>query len=131
MILTMKSDIYSFGMIIWEVLTGQIPWNELQNTSHLISIKVLKGNHSKQTKEQRTKMNNKLKGERPKIPSSCPKWMKQLLLEMWQIHPNMIPIATRVVLLLHPTLLISLCNKPITPLLTLKLTQQQSTTEHK
>ena len=43
MILTMKSDIYSFAMIIWEVLTGQIPWFQFQQTSHLIPIKVLKG----------------------------------------------------------------------------------------
>ena len=58
-----KCDIYSFGMVCYEVLTGHQPFYE---TSSLAEIKKMV-----------------LKGMRPKLPNQCPGQLKRLIEKCW------------------------------------------------
>ena len=57
-----QGDIFSFGVIAWELITGQVPW---ENMMYLDVIQVV------------------LKGERLPIPEKCPEKFKELLHKCW------------------------------------------------
>ncbi|XP_074555905.1 uncharacterized protein LOC141811752 [Curcuma longa] len=65
--LTDKADVYSFGMICFELLTGKIPFED----NHLRGDKMSK---------------NIRAGERPLFPSQCPKYLTNLTRRCW--HPD-------------------------------------------
>ncbi len=67
---TKASDIYSFGVLLWEMQTGQIPWKDLDNDA--IKQKVLAG-------------------ERPSISQEiCEPW-RTLIKDCWQADPTQRP----------------------------------------
>lgn len=67
-----KSDVYSYGMICFEVLTGKVPFDD----SHL----------------QGDKMSRNIRaGERPLFPFPLPKYMTSLTKKCWHGDPNLRP----------------------------------------
>lgn len=69
---TEKADVYSFGMICFELLTGKVPFED----SHL----------------QGEKMSRNIKaGERPLFPFQSPKYLVNLTKKCWQTNPSQRP----------------------------------------
>ncbi|KAL2940623.1 Light-sensor Protein kinase [Bienertia sinuspersici] len=67
-----KADVYSFGMLCFEVLTGKVPFED----GHL----------------QGDKMSRNIKaGERPLFPFALPKYLANLTKRCWQTDPNQRP----------------------------------------
>ncbi|XP_074573175.1 RAF-like serine/threonine-protein kinase PRAF isoform X2 [Curcuma longa] len=66
--LTDKADVYSFGMICFELLTGKVPFED----DHLQGDKMSK---------------NIRAGERPLFPSQCPKYLANLTRRCWHSDP--------------------------------------------
>ena len=68
---TEKVDVYAYGMILWEMLTEQVPFKG--KTSVQVAIAVCNNN------------------ERPAIPPSCPTTLKNLIQMCWQRDPEKRP----------------------------------------
>lgn len=71
-----KADVYSYGIILWEMLTGDVPYRGLSDAQ--IAVQVCK-NHS-----------------RPKIPRNCPQNMAKFIKICWSDmdkRPDFITIA--------------------------------------
>jgi len=66
-----KSDIFSFGMVLWEMLTGQIPFGD--DTNPLMVHQLVDG------------------GERPFIPASCHPEFARLIRACWEGDPDKRP----------------------------------------
>ncbi|XP_008798680.2 mitogen-activated protein kinase kinase kinase 7-like [Phoenix dactylifera] len=69
---TEKADVYSFGMICFELLTGKIPFED----NHLQGDKMSK---------------NIRAGERPLFPFQCPKYLTSLTKRCWHANPSQRP----------------------------------------
>lgn len=66
---TEKVDVYSFGILLWECLTGQIPWHDVPSPMQIIYyVGVL--------------------NQRPKMPVIAPENLKQLIQECWKENPK-------------------------------------------
>ncbi|XP_033125782.1 mitogen-activated protein kinase kinase kinase 20-like [Anneissia japonica] len=59
-----KSDVYSLGIVIWELLTGEIPYGQADNQYQIMYLVAEKG-------------------ERPLIPEDCPQLLRRLILSCW------------------------------------------------
>lgn len=64
-------DVYSFGIVLWEILTAEIPFKGLQGFQ---VAWIVVENH-----------------ERPIIPSSCPQQLSNLIQQCWQGDPAFRP----------------------------------------
>jgi len=72
---TEKIDIYSFGIVLWELISREVPFDEYYDE--------LKWN---------TILEDKIiKGLRPTIPSECPNEMKDLISDCWSDDPKKRP----------------------------------------
>ncbi|KAH0644416.1 hypothetical protein KY284_032300 [Solanum tuberosum] len=69
---TEKADVYSFGMICFQILTGKVPFDE----GHLQGEKVVR---------------NIRAGERPLFPYPSPKYLVNLTRRCWHANPNLRP----------------------------------------
>eukprot|EP01114_Cavostelium_apophysatum_P020971 TRINITY_DN7184_c0_g1_i2.p1 TRINITY_DN7184_c0_g1~~TRINITY_DN7184_c0_g1_i2.p1 ORF type:complete len:727 (-),score=197.56 TRINITY_DN7184_c0_g1_i2:30-2210(-) len=68
--LTPKTDVYSFGMILWELLTGGSPYDTLEIESFEELIDEICH-----------------KGTRERIPKDCPPSLRHLILSCWKAEP--------------------------------------------
>src|SRR5213080_4477662 len=73
---TKKSDIYSFGMIMWEFTTGKKPFYDRPHNHHLIL--------------------DILKGKRPQITDDTPEFYAKLMKKCWDHNPENRPTAEEI-----------------------------------
>ncbi|GBG60880.1 hypothetical protein CBR_g16001 [Chara braunii] len=72
-----KVDVYSFGIIMWELLTGLIPFDGLPTVQAAVSI-----------------VN---KNTRPELPDACPASLRAMITECWSPDPEKRPEFSSVV----------------------------------
>merc|ERR1712129_466165 len=73
----MASDIYSFGITIWEIMTGQQPFADVEPIEVAIHVSVM--------------------GRRPECYGSIPQKVQNLLKKMWHKEPMQRPNAEQIV----------------------------------
>ena len=66
-----KTDVHSFAMVCYEILTGRPPFSSVEYTSE-VKKKVLHG-------------------DRPQLPSQCPSKLKALIEKCWSVKPETRP----------------------------------------
>ncbi|KAL2612981.1 hypothetical protein R1flu_024673 [Riccia fluitans] len=66
-----KTDVYGFGIVLWELFTGHMPYEEMSAIQAAFAVA-----H---------------KHTRPAIPDSCPRPLKQLMEECWAENPEKRP----------------------------------------
>lgn len=68
-----KSDVFSFGVVVWEIVTRLLPWSEFTpvQASHAVA-----------------------KGQRLAIPEDCPSILKDIMLLCWREDARRRPEAT-------------------------------------
>ncbi|KQK09711.1 tyrosine-protein kinase abl-1 [Brachypodium distachyon] len=76
-----KVDVYSFGLILWEMLTGSVPYDDL--TPFQAAFAVFD------------------KNVRPTIPVSCPAALRLLIEQCWALQPDKRPEFWQIVQLLE------------------------------
>jgi TPR repeat protein len=74
---TPASDVYAFGIVMWEALTAQIPYQKEEFNTDQISGFVLAG-------------------KRPDIPDGTPNWYQQLMKRCWSQNPQDRPKAEEI-----------------------------------
>lgn len=67
-----KIDVYSFGVILWECWTGQVPWLEADTPMHIVAMV---GMHKK----------------RLRIPDDMPRSLATLIRSCWRFDPRQRP----------------------------------------
>jgi serine/threonine protein kinase len=70
-----KVDIYSLGIVLWELMTGMVPFAELSEFMVVSQV---------------------VAGARPKIPQDLPAPLRRLLKAMWHRNPSRRPSADQV-----------------------------------
>lgn len=78
--ITEKVDVYSMGIILWELVTRDIPF--FHHESHDEFVKCIC-----------------FQGERPEIPSWCPRRFQKIMLASWQKDPKCRPSMEELVFL--------------------------------
>lgn len=79
-VLSEKCDVYSFGVIVWELATGLMPWGDMNPYRVMVAVA--------------------REGARLPIPGDCPDWMKQIMTSCWQEVPAHRPDFNRLSALL-------------------------------
>ena len=77
---TLATDVYSYGMVLWEITSRQIPFSDAQ--------------------DEITAMGWIKDGEQEQIPEHCPKVWQEIIKECWQL-PEQRPNAAKIVCLLE------------------------------
>eukprot|EP01102_Stenamoeba_stenopodia_P009474 TRINITY_DN2796_c0_g2_i2.p1 TRINITY_DN2796_c0_g2~~TRINITY_DN2796_c0_g2_i2.p1 ORF type:complete len:572 (-),score=128.79 TRINITY_DN2796_c0_g2_i2:239-1954(-) len=67
---TEKVDVYSFGVILWELITRQAPYAGIKPLQVLFAV---------------------VQGSRPQIPYNCPPGLSQLITSCWHHNPDRRP----------------------------------------
>lgn len=71
------SDVYSFGIVVWEVLTRQAPWANEDGLQRIVWRVVIKQ-------------------ERPEIPSDAPRDLSDLAHACWATDPALRPSSSAI-----------------------------------
>ena len=71
-----KVDVYAYGIMLWEMLTGEVPFAKMQPFAI---------------------MQNVMKGQRPKIPDNTPKPLSDLISSCWAQNPDDRPSFDQIV----------------------------------
>ncbi len=79
---TTASDIYSFGMVLWELVTRQLPYAKAPNP--MVAARWIE------------------KGKKEEIPGDCPPALKKIIESCWETTPAQRPTAIRVLADLKP-----------------------------
>jgi serine/threonine protein kinase len=66
-----KVDVFSFGMVLYELASGKIPWKELELNSMI--------------------MRYTIEGTRPKLPEDIPTQYEDLVKKCWEEDPTKRP----------------------------------------
>jgi len=93
-----KADIYSYGIILWELLSRKVPFSHIHDQGQILSV--IKDGH------------------RPEIPNNSPKSFASLISRCWQQQPEQRPSAPEVVTTLNS--ISDDTEKELTPFLSLK-----------
>jgi serine/threonine protein kinase len=79
---TTASDIYSFGMVLWELVTRQLPYTKAPNP--MVAARWIE------------------KGKKEEIPGDCPSELKRIIESCWETTPAKRPTAIGVLTDLKP-----------------------------
>jgi len=75
---TTSADVYSFGIVLWEMLTAQEPYSDIRTIFEL----------KKQICDKK---------RRPDIPATCPPWLRELMKACWNPTPKKRPTFDQIV----------------------------------
>nr|XP_043628565.1 serine/threonine-protein kinase STY13-like [Erigeron canadensis]XP_043628566.1 serine/threonine-protein kinase STY13-like [Erigeron canadensis] len=78
---TQKVDVYSFGIVLWELITGKLPYQNLKDVQLAFAV-----------------VN---KGLRPTIPDDCLPIFREIMTRCWDVEPTVRPHFTEVVQMLE------------------------------
>lgn len=88
-----RADVYSFGIVLWELTTGQDPFEGIDSYSALLD-RVVQG------------------GERPKVPDNCPSKLKALIKACWDAEPRKRPPFEKIIPLFDEIIVDSIIKDP-------------------
>lgn len=88
-VISLEGDVYSFGILLWELLTGDKPFHGMPQTNILVSI---------------------VEGRRPPLPVCTPNWFAKLIEECWHEDRKARPAFSEIVDRLR--LMIVMLEKP-------------------
>ena len=71
---TEKCDLYSFGIVVWEIFSGEFPFAEFAKTKEMVLFR--------QIREE---------GLRPTLPKDCPKFVSTVVRRAWTNDPQKRP----------------------------------------
>eukprot|EP00270_Netrium_digitus_P011444 TRINITY_DN3641_c0_g3_i1.p1 TRINITY_DN3641_c0_g3~~TRINITY_DN3641_c0_g3_i1.p1 ORF type:complete len:655 (-),score=150.28 TRINITY_DN3641_c0_g3_i1:80-1966(-) len=73
---TTAADVYSFSIVLWELLTAKIPYSDYSPVQAAVGVA--------------------LNDLRPEIPANCPDWLRQLMQKCWARDPEARPTFAQV-----------------------------------
>jgi len=78
---TRKVDVYSFGIVMWEILTALVPFNDMTPEQAAVAVA--------------------LKNARPPLPASCPVAISHMIMQCWATNPDKRPQFDDIVAILE------------------------------